>query len=129
LPGVGTSDDLGPGPPSAPSIGGNPPGTVGLLCAPCHNADLSDEPDWKIPKADGTYPAPAHDSRGHTWHHPDQLLLQIIREGLDIPGTTMPTFGDKLTDPEILSIIEYLRSNRDPEQRSAQWQVTWQESQ
>jgi len=99
-----------------------------VQCASCHKADLSGEPDWKIPKADGTYPAPPHDSSGHTWHHPDQLLLQIIREGLDIPGTTMPTFGDKLTDAEILSIIEYLKSNRDPEQRSAQWQVTWQES-
>jgi mono/diheme cytochrome c family protein len=40
----------------------------------------------------------------------------------------MPTFGDKLTDAEIFSIIEYLKSNWDPEQRSAQWQVTWQES-
>ncbi|MBK5267948.1 MAG: hypothetical protein JJE47_11005 [Acidimicrobiia bacterium] len=74
--------------------------------ASCHQADPPDEPDWKIPKADGTYPAPPHDSSGHTWHRPDQLLLQIIREGLDIPGPTMPTLGNKLTAPEILSIIE-----------------------
>ncbi len=98
-------------------------------CASCHKADLSGEPNWKTPKADGTYPPPPQDSTGHTWHHPDQLLLQIVREGLDITGTTMPTFGDKLTDSEIISILEYLKSSWGPEQRAAQWQVTWQESQ
>lgn len=95
-------------------------------CASCHQSDLSGEADWKIPKADGTYPAPPHDSTGHTWHHPDQLLLQIIRDGIDVPGTTMPTFGDRLSDDEIQSIIEYLKSSWGPEERAAQWQVTWQ---
>lgn len=99
-----------------------------VQCASCHKADLSGEPDWKTPKADGTYPAPPHDSTGHTWHHSDQLLLQIVREGIDVAGTTMPTFGNKLTDAEILSIIEYLKSGWGPDERAAQWQVTWQES-
>lgn len=100
----------------------------GQYCASCHQADLSGEPDWKTPNADGTYPAPPHDSSGHTWHHPDALLVQIVREGIDVPGTSMPTFGDKLTDPEIRSIIEYLKSSWDADERAAQWQVTWQQT-
>ncbi len=100
----------------------------GQYCASCHQADLSGEPDWKIPKADGTYPAPPQDSTGHTWHHPDDLLVQIVREGIDVAGTSMPTFGDKLTDSQIQSIIEYLKSSWEPDERAAQWQVTWQKT-
>ncbi len=101
----------------------------GQYCASCHAADLSGQPNWKTPNADGSYPAPPHDASGHTWHHSDQLLTQIVSVGLDVPGTQMPTFGDQLTDAEIGAVIEYLKSSWGPDERAFQWQVTWQESQ
>ncbi len=50
-------------------------------CATCHGANLEGAPDWKKPLADGSLPPPPHDDSGHTWHHPDFLLLQIMAQG------------------------------------------------
>lgn len=93
-------------------------------CASCHGGDLSGEDDWRVAKEDGSYPAPPHDSSGHTWHHSDNTLLEIIRDGIDVPQSRMPTFGEKLSDEEILAIIEFLKSNWGREERSYQWQIT-----
>jgi len=71
-------------------------------CAECHKADLSGEPGWMIPNDDGTYKPPPQDSTGHTWHHADQLLLEIVRDGTVDPIASMPTFGrdpHRSTDP------------------------------
>lgn len=96
-------------------------------CASCHGADLSGQANWKSPNPDGSYPAPPHDSSGHTWHHSDIVLLEIVRDGLDLPESRMPTFGDQLTDDEILAILEFLKSNWGEEERAFQWQVTQQD--
>ena len=96
-----------------------------LHCASCHKADLSGEPGWMIPNDDGTYKPPPHDSTGHTWHHPDQLIVEIVRDGLADPIATMPTFGEVLSDEEILDILEFLKSQWGPRERAFQWQVTW----
>lgn len=97
-------------------------------CASCHGADLSGQANWKSPNPDGSYPAPPHDSSGHTWHHSDIVLLEIVRDGLELPESRMPTFGDQLTDDEILAILEFLKSNWGAEERAFQWQVTQQDS-
>ena len=96
-------------------------------CASCHQADLSGETDWQIPKDDGTYKAPPHDSTGHTWHHSDRFFLEIVRDGNPDPIATMPTFGDRLSDEDITSILEFLKSHWGPDERAVQWQVTWRE--
>ncbi len=96
-------------------------------CASCHGADLSGQDEWKSPNLDGSYPAPPHDSSGHTWHHSDTLLLEIVRDGLDLPESRMPTFGDQLSDGEVLAILEFLKSNWGEEERAFQWQVTQQD--
>lgn len=97
-------------------------------CAACHGEDLSGQDDWRTSREDGSYPAPPHDSSGHTWHHPDSLLLEIIRDGVDLPQSRMPTFGDRLSDEEILAIIEFLKSNWGEQERSFQWEVTQREN-
>lgn len=99
------------------------------LCASCHGIDLAGEPDWKARNADGSFRAPPHDSTGHTWHHSDSLLVEIIGEGIGVPNSAMPTYGELLTAEEIVSIVEYLKSTWGPDERTFQWQVTWQESQ
>ena len=94
-------------------------------CASCHRADLSGDPNWMTPDENGVYPPPPHDATGHTWHHDDGLLLEIIRDGLQGFPSGMPTFAGILTDDEILSILEFLKSEWGDEERTFQWQATW----
>jgi mono/diheme cytochrome c family protein len=96
-------------------------------CASCHRTDLSGDPDWKTPNEDGSYPPPPHDSSGHTWHHPDRVLVEIIREGSDFPQSRMPSFGDKLTEEEIKTILEFFKANWGAQERAYQDQVTKQD--
>src|SRR3546814_6805220 len=44
-------------------------------CAACHGAKLQGQPRWRERLANGRLPAPPHDDTGHTWHHPDAVLL------------------------------------------------------
>ena len=95
-------------------------------CASCHRADLSGDPDWKTPNDDGSYPPPPHDSSGHTCHHPDQVLVEIIRDGSDVPQSGMPSFGKKLTEEDISAILEFFKANWGPQERAYQEQLTEQ---
>ena len=60
-------------------------------------------------------PAPPHDATGHTWHHSDDVLFRIVREG---PGAVvgggyqsdMPGFANVLSDDEIRSVLAYIVS-------------------
>jgi len=94
-------------------------------CARCHGANLEGVPDWKKPLPDGSLPPPPHDSSGHTWHHPDSLLLSIIANGGD-PAYKgiMPAFKDKLTEAEMVSILEFIKSKWDKDEREFQWWMT-----
>ena len=64
--------------------------------------------------------APVHGPAGHTWHHADQQLRQMILGTLDYPGKTMPAFPD-LADDEVDALLEYMKSGWDGEQRA--WQA------
>ena len=85
-------------------------------CAQCHGVNLEGQPNWRSRGPDGRLPAPPHDASGHTWHHPDQDLLVIVRDGLPaiVPGyeSDMPAFGASLTDEEILPVIACLQAEK-----------------
>jgi len=93
-------------------------------CAACHGINGEGEADWKTLNADGSYRAPPHDSSGHTWHHPDQLLLQIITKGGGVPNSSMSGFEDNLTEEEIELTLEYIKTFWEPELRESQADVT-----
>ena len=93
-------------------------------CAVCHGADLEGHPDWRTPNADGTYNPPPQDVTGHTWHHGDPTLVQLISEGSPFRQSVMPAFGDTLTDEQILAILEFFRSNWGEQERTFQQQAT-----
>lgn len=103
-------------------------------CAACHGQNAEGQPNWKVPDANGNLPAPPHDDTGHTWHHADGLLYEIIRDGFRDPlkppdsPLTMPAFGDKLSDAEIRAVIAYFKSLWSEQSRLFQWQVTQQQS-
>jgi S-disulfanyl-L-cysteine oxidoreductase SoxD len=88
-------------------------------CASCHGAKGEGQypnAPYKPDKA-GLIGAPPHDSTGHTWHHPDGVLLEIIRDGLIVEGfQPMPAFGDKLTDAGMQAVLTYIKTWWKPEQ-------------
>jgi mono/diheme cytochrome c family protein len=100
-------------------------------CAGCHGANLQGQPNWKKPLPSGKYPAPPHDDSGHTWHHPDALLKQIIVEGGNgtdgaIPSD-MPAFGSVLNEREVDAALEFIKSRWSAQSREYQWRITVQE--
>ena len=79
-------------------------------CASCHGANLEGAPDWKTPLEDGAFPPPPHDSSGHTWHHPDSLLLDIIANGGDpASNSRMPAYKDQLSTDEMIAILDFIK--------------------
>ncbi len=94
-------------------------------CAACHGVDLEGEANWRLPKEDGSLPAPPHDSSGHTWHHPDALLLEIITQGGNpASGGSMPRFGQTLTQEQMGSILAFIKTYWESDQRDIQWQIS-----
>ncbi len=98
-------------------------------CAACHGATLEGALDWKQSLPDGSFPPPPHDSSGHTWHHPDSLLLAIIADGGDPAfNSKMPAFRDKLTEQERRAVLEFIKSKWGKNEREFQWWMTATES-
>ncbi len=84
-------------------------------CAACHGASLEGQPEWKSRDAEGYLPAPPHDETGHTWHHPDAQLLDIVRRGTAaVVGqgyrSRMPGYAGKLTEAEMRAVLAYIKS-------------------
>jgi len=97
-------------------------------CAACHGVKAEGQPNWKIPLDDGSLPAPPHDSTGHTWHHADGQLTNIVANGnkLIFPQSKMPAFGEQLSDDEISAVLEYIKTFWGEEERAFQWRITYQ---
>ncbi|MDF0603596.1 cytochrome c [Psychromarinibacter sp. C21-152] len=98
-------------------------------CAACHGADLEGQPEWRSPLPSGRLPAPPHGASGHTWHHPDDVLFRIVKEGTAaIVGggyeSDMPGFADVLSDPEIRAVLDYIKSTWPERERSYQERVS-----
>ncbi len=100
-------------------------------CAACHGVNLEGQPEWRTRRPNGRLPAPPHDASGHTWHHPDQVLFAITKDGL-VPGVTaptgyesdMPAFKATLSDADIAAVLAYIKSSWPAELRAAQQEVT-----
>jgi mono/diheme cytochrome c family protein len=98
-------------------------------CARCHGANLEGESNWMVRKPTGRLPAPPHDASGHTWHHPDEQLFGIVKNGLESyapPGyvSDMPAFGPTLSDNEIWAVLAFIKSSWPQQIRDRQNAVT-----
>jgi len=84
-------------------------------CAVCHGANLEGQPNWRQRLPSGRLPAPPHDETGHTWHHPDSLLVLMTKFG---PGyaagpdyeSDMPAYENVLSEEEIIAALSYIKS-------------------
>ena len=86
------------------------------FCAGCHGTNLEGQPDWQKRLPMGNFPAPPHDETGHTWHHPDQWLFDIVKDGgqrFAPPRyrSAMPAYRDMLTDDEIWAVLAFIKSH------------------
>ena len=84
-------------------------------CASCHQANLSGAKGWNTTlDEDGQRLAPPLNGTAHTWHHPDEMLHNVIKYGYaniikNYKGK-MLGFGDTLTDQNIDHILAYIKS-------------------
>ena len=84
-------------------------------CASCHGVVLEGQANWRQRDVEGYLPAPPHDERGHTWHHPDSYLFLMTKYGIEkmigksYPNN-MPAYEDKLTDDDIIAALSYIKS-------------------
>jgi peptide/nickel transport system substrate-binding protein len=99
------------------------------FCAGCHGANLEGQPDWQKRLPMGNFPAPPHDETGHTWHHPDQWLFDIVKDGgqrFAPPRyrSAMPAYRDMLSDEEIWAVLAFIKSHWPPSIRAEQARLT-----
>ena len=96
-------------------------------CAGCHGADLEGQPDWRRRDANGLLPAPPHDAEGHTGHHADDLLFELVKYGpaavIGDPDyrSAMPAYEGVLPDDDIVAALAYIKHSWPPEER--RWQA------
>lgn len=93
-------------------------------CAECHGVELEGQPNWQQPDTNGIYPAPPHDVSGHTWHHADQQLIQIILQGTLASGGTMPGFSEVMSIADAEAVLGYIKSYWGAEEREFQWGIS-----
>lgn len=84
-------------------------------CASCHGKNLEGQPNWRARLPNGRMPAPPHDRTGHTWHHPDELLFTLTKQGpAALVGgnyrSDMPGYAGTLSDGEIVAVLSYIKS-------------------
>ena len=103
-------------------------------CAACHGINLEGQANWRERNGNGRLPAPPHDETGHTWHHPDAMLFDIVKLGVakmtNLEGyeSDMPGYEDKLGDEEIWAVIAYIKSTWPLQIRARQAEINKQYS-
>ena len=60
--------------------------------------------------------APALNGSEHAWHHPDEQIIGLIRQG----GMQMPAVGADWSDEEVEAVLSYVKAWWTPQQRAAQ---------
>ncbi len=85
-------------------------------CQQCHGDAATGE---------GALPgAPVPNSAGHTWHHADSQLVDIVLGRLEYPGRTMPPFESSMTETDVMDVLAYIKIGLGHAQAEAQATVT-----
>ena len=97
-------------------------------CEVCHGGETGGE-IHDVP--------PPHNAQGHTWHHGDCWLMDMVMDGnsevrqqlLQDQGVppedaVMPAFGDQLSEDEAMAILAFIKTWWTEDQRQHQERVT-----
>ena len=99
-------------------------------CAHCHGYGGEGQHPATIERTVnlGYHLVPAHDASGHTWQHPEQILFETIKYGVQSPTNlfVMSGFSEQLSDEEIFAVIDYIRLWWTGEQQAWQTSVSEQ---
>lgn len=74
-------------------------------CVSCHGIDGVGEAPTQGERVDGL--APSLDETMHAWHHTDENLRTVIRDGT---GGRMPGWGESLSDAQVDDLLAYMKS-------------------
>ena len=67
-------------------------------CASCHGINLEGQIGWQTEIVDGRQLAQPHAEKGHTWHHPDELLYNMTKYGrFSLLPSWVPFIGNPIT--------------------------------
>ncbi len=95
-----------------------------LRCAHCHGYDGEGQLPVTITNTQslGMLTIPAHNASGHTWMHPDQLLVRVIKEGISNPLDQFPMepYASVMSDDDINAVIAYIKLWWTDEQQAQQ---------
>jgi S-disulfanyl-L-cysteine oxidoreductase SoxD len=114
-----------------------------VLLAGCADIATTDDPD-QVRRGEELYGAhciachggatggsitdipPPHNAEGHTWHHPDCVLVDIILDGMPRRRgePAMPAFGNRLSEEDAHAILAYIKTWWEPHQIEFQEEVT-----
>lgn len=78
-------------------------------CSVCHGESGAGYAQENIP-------APALNGSMHAWHHADDQVIALIRQG----GNVMPAVGKDWSDEEVEAVWAYVKQWWTPQQRNAQ---------
>ena len=82
-------------------------------CSICHGKNAAGQ-DPNYPEGrwldNGEHLAPALNEKGHAWIYPPELTFQKIKMGLLDTESPMPTFQNKISDQEIILVIQHIVS-------------------
>jgi mono/diheme cytochrome c family protein len=85
------------------------------FCSGCHGVNLEGQSNWQKRLPLGNFPAPPHDETGHTWHHADQWLFEVVKYGGKHHAppryrSAMPAYQEMLSDAEIWAVLAFIKS-------------------
>ena len=74
---------------------------------------------------------PSHGPGGHTWHHADGQIIDIVLGRFTYPGQEMPSFAGTLTEEQVEAILVYIKLGWNEEMLEFQAGVSkgWEELQ
>lgn len=94
-----------------------------MHCASCHGARLEGQANWRSKGSDGRFLAPPHDDSGHTWHHSDARLVEIVKNSFSSASgyqSNMPAFNKVLIDEDIIAVLSFIKSHWSVEHQAKQ---------
>src|SRR6516225_7787275 len=97
-------------------------------CASCDGAKLEGQLNWRDRLPNGRLPAPTHDNTGHTWHHSDKQLFEMVQNGTAgvVPGyeSDMPVYKGILAGADIWAVLSFIQSTWPTDIRERQQRVS-----